>query len=177
MPRGSFHDLFGVKARQLTDFHCRQSAHNYKKAYKDFADSNAATDPADQYYDWVITCAFYAALHYLHSALSIDGACLFYKRAYSETSFEDILKDRRRNPGAFPEDAALAPHDVLKKIAYETYNEVSSEYDRLYSEAHTARYKQFRAATMQNAQDALGRLEFIRAWFVRTFQSQLGSAT
>lgn len=88
-----------------------------------------------RYQDWVITTAFYAALHFLkykifpftedeQSHVDFDSYCHFLKRRYKISN-------------------TIHPHEVLRDLAERRAKSISVRYENLFDLCRTARYHDY----------------------------------
>ena len=80
------------------------------------------------YNDWIVTTAFYAALHFVHHHLF---PIPINRRNYK--NFESYYN------GEYP-DSELPKHTVTRNLVKEYIPEISSKYNWLFKECHNARY-------------------------------------
>jgi|GEM_PF-4866141 len=147
------------------EFHLKQANHNYIFCYTIFNLSNNYSDNENQFFDWVITSAFYSSLHYIRCSLSIDKEFMFYRVHFQNKSFDDARKDRTVNSAKYPNDAAASRHEILKRIVQDTYPPISAYYNMLFDKSMTSRYSQFKNATKEECESTLELLGNIRDWF------------
>jgi len=162
-----------IRFRQFKDFHLRQANHNYVFCYAIFNSSKDNASTEKQFYDWVITSAFYSSLHYVRCALSIDKDFMFYKVRFESKTIEEARRHRITNPRDYPSDAAAGRHEILKRIVQDTYPSVSTAYNMLLDNSMTSRYCQFKNATCQECESSLDLLDEIRDWFGTKFRIPL----
>lgn len=169
--------LLRLKQEQKKAFHISQAVHNFSLANSLF-EASKECHPKQKCFDWVVTISFYSALHFLRCAIEIDRACLLYGCPLSGLSFDEIVSFRRNrsNQSMFPEDAVYSKHEILRKISEESYPDIFCDYEYLYNAATTARYMQYKNATLENGQDAGQRCQSILNWFRATYNSKFSDA-
>jgi hypothetical protein len=88
------------------------------------------------YLDWVVTTAFYAALHFLkHKAfpLNEDG------QTHADfDSYCNYLKKRHHI------NSTIHPHEVLRSLAERRFPKITVEYENLFDLCRTARYHNYK---------------------------------
>lgn len=91
-----------------------------------------------EYYDWVVTTAFYAALHYVHGVLFP----LSLQHADRNVTFEslDAYASFRYNELA----DYSSKHTLQERLVADKLHDISYPYRKLRSVCHTARYINFR---------------------------------
>lgn len=104
--------------------------------------------------DWVITTAFYSAMHYVRHLMvpvTIDGItyndfeCLFAK-------MKSIMEGR---------------HGFMKSYVVSNFPEIALEYSRLYDMSTTARYTSY-TYTREQAKQAKGYMENIKLYVIKS---------
>jgi hypothetical protein len=162
-----------IQFRQFEEFHLNQANHNYIFCYSVFESSKKDVTGEKQFFDWVITSAFYSSLHYVRCALSIDKEFMFYKIHFESKTLEEARRHRITNPQAYPSDAAAGRHEILKRIVKDTYPSVSIAYNMLLDNSMTSRYCQFKNATCTECESSLDLLDAVRDWFTTKFSVKL----
>lgn len=154
-----------LKFQQFKDFHLGQANHNYIFCYSIFISSKTSNSADKQFFDWVITSAFYSSLHYVRASLSIDRDFMFYSIHFENKTLEEARRHRITNRNAYPSDAAAGRHEIIKRIVQDTYPSISSTYNMLLDNSITSRYCQFKNATLNECESSLVLLDTIRDWF------------
>lgn len=104
--------------------------------------------------DWVITTAFYSAMHYVRHLMvpaTIDGVtyndfeCLFAKK-------KSIMEGR---------------HGFMKSYVVSNFPEIAFEYSRLHDMSTTARYTSY-TYTREQANQAKGYMETIKQYVIKS---------
>jgi hypothetical protein len=84
--------------------------------------------------DWVITTAFYSALHFVDSKLfPIDVNGKIYNKLSDYLSFYN--SNNPQNP--------LTPHQMRLELVNKNLTEISANYKALYDQSRTARYNNY----------------------------------
>lgn len=171
-------DLDRLAQGQRQSFHLSQAVHNFSLANNLF-EASKERQPTKKCFDWVITISFYSALHFLRCAIEVDRACLLYGIPLNDMNFDQIVSFRRgvAHQSKFPQNAVFSKHEILRKIAEESYPDIHADYEHLYNASTTARYKQYKGATLENGEAAGEKCQKVLAWFKVTYGNQFSEAS
>ena len=98
--------------------------------------------PKDKH-DWVITTAFYSALHYArHKIFPYNMEIRPNKRELFQT-FDDYFSYYH---SLYPN---VNKHEAMKKLIRREIQSIADDYDHLFSMCHTARYVDYNLASIQ----------------------------
>ncbi|MBK7683661.1 MAG: hypothetical protein IPJ26_14860 [Bacteroidetes bacterium] len=110
-----------------------------------------------EYNDWVITTAFYSALHYVDHSLFPDQFEIKGKESRC-TCFEEYIS--KKSKGAF-----VSPHALRLDLVFLKLEDIGSSYKTLFDLCKTARYKNFKMS-IEDKNIALYELKNIKEFCV-----------
>jgi hypothetical protein len=154
-----------IHLKNLFDFHKKQSEHNSRLANKLFEESQKTEKVSDKYFDWVVTSCFYSAIHCFSAVILNVDSFMFYHKPFKKATLDEVRKHLRTNRDDFPKDAYESRHEIRKRIVQQNFVEISTQYNRLFDDSNTARYKMYPSTIDVMGKESLNRLKDIETWF------------
>lgn len=145
------------------EFHQKQSKHNFRLAQNLFE----TQDGGEAFLDWVITCSFYSALHFVTAELMFRKHVRIYQNTIEFNGIEKISQGlRKRSFAKLPTETVQGRHETLKRLVKDNFDhKIQAAYNKLFDEAKVSRYKFFPWNDIPRAQLALSNVKLIEGWY------------